>query len=81
MLHVWEYKDCTGVVRRGVMRGFTDRGGTDVTYRFHRLDDSGVPIRHDNGGRTVDRVNGPALKSARRVAGMTLEEYGYQPGD
>jgi hypothetical protein len=81
MLHVWEYQDATGVTRRGVMRGFTDRGGTDVTCRFHRLDDSGVLIRHPNGGRTVDLVSGPALKTAKRVGGMTPEAYGYQPGD
>jgi hypothetical protein len=81
MLHVWEYQDAAGVTRRGVMRGFTDRGGTDVTYRFHRLDDSGVPIRRPNGGRTVDFVGGPALKMAKRVGGMTPEAYGYQPGD
>jgi hypothetical protein len=81
MLHVWEYRDATGVARRGIMRGFTDRGGTDVAYRFHRLDDSGVPIRHPNGGLTVDLVSGPVLKTAKRVGGMTLAEYGYQPGD
>jgi len=81
MLHVWEYHDTTGVVRQGVMRGATDRGGTDVTYRFHRLDSDGKPIRFENGGRCVDLINGPALKSARRIGGMSLEEYGYQPGD
>ena len=81
MLHIWEYRDATGVTRRGVMRGFTDLGGADVTYRFHRLDDSGVPIRHDSGGRTVDLVSGPALKAAGRVGGMSLEDYGYRPGD
>jgi hypothetical protein len=81
VLHVWEYRDCTGIVRRGVMRGATERGGTDVTYRFHRLDGSGVPIRYENGGRCVDMVSGPALKAARRIGGMTLEEYGYRQGD
>ena len=81
MMHVWEYQDATGVTRRGVMRGFTDYGGTDVTYRFHRLDNSGAPIRHDNGGRTVDLVSGPALKAAKRVGGMSPADYGYRPGD
>ena len=81
MLHVWEYQDAVGVTRRGVMRGFSDRGGSDVRYRFHRLDESGVPIRHDNGGRTVDIVSGSKLKAARRVGGMSPDEYGYRPGD
>lgn len=81
MMHIWEYRDDTGVTRRGVMRGYTDRGGTDITYRFHRLDGAGVPIRHPNGGRTVDLISGPALKTARRVGGMSPDDYGYQPGD
>jgi hypothetical protein len=81
MLHIWEYPDATGVTRRGVMRGCVDRGGTDVTYRFHRLDESGAPIRYDNGGRCVDLVSGPRTKGARRIGGMTVEAYGYQPGD
>jgi hypothetical protein len=81
MLHIWEYTDATGAPRQGVMRGFTDRGGSDVTYKFHRLDNAGKPLRYDNGGRAVDLVNGPALKAARRVGGMSVEEYGYRPGD
>ena len=81
MLHVWEYKDATGTTRNGVMRGYADRGGTDVSYRFHRLDESGAPIRFDGGGRHVDVVSGPALKAARRIGGMSAEAYGYRPGD
>ncbi len=81
MFQVWQYVDATGVTRQGVMRGYVDRGGTDVTYRFHRLDDSGVPIRYENGGRRVDLLNGPALKTAKRIGAMTPEAYGYQPGD
>ena len=81
MLHIWEYQDATGVTRQGVMRGYSDFGGTDVTYKFHRLNNEGKPIRYDNGGRDVDLVSGYKLKQAKRIGGMTLAEYGYRKGD
>lgn len=75
MLHIWQYQDATGVNRKGVMRGYVDRGGTDVTYRFHRLSDDGKPIRYDNGGTLMDLVSGPALKAASRIGSMSVAEY------
>lgn len=74
MLQVWEYQEY-GVTYRGVMRGYSDHGGTDVTYRFHRLDNSGKPIRYDNGGIMLDVLNGSALKSAKRIGAMPQAEY------
>lgn len=76
MMHVWEYTCAQGVRRKGVMRGFSDRGGNDVSYRFHRLDDAGRPIRYDNGGILLDVVSGPRLKAARRIGGMSPDQYG-----
>lgn len=67
MLQIWEYPDATDVTRRGIMLGFSDCGGTDVTYKFHRLDDCGEPITYDNGGRCVDMVSGSRLKLARNI--------------
>ncbi len=64
---VWEYKDATGVKHRGVMMGFSDFGGTDVTYRFHRLDENNTPIVFENGGISLDLVSGARLKEARRL--------------
>lgn len=81
MMHIWEYRDAAGVMRHGVARGYVDRGGTDVSHRFHRLDDAGKPIRYENGGRCIDIVSGPAMKTARHVGTMTMEAYGYRPGD
>lgn len=75
MLHIWEYQDATGKTRRGVMRGFSEFGGTDVTYRFHRLDDDWRPIRHANGGACMDLVSGFRLKAAKKIGTMTLTEY------
>lgn len=75
MLHVWEYQDARGVACRGVMRGHTDFGGTDVAYRFHRLDDTGRPITYDNGGIALDLVSGARLKAAKRIGTMTLAAY------
>ena len=77
MLQIWEYNDAAGVRRKGVMRGFTDRGGTDVTYRFNRLDENGNPIVYANGGHEVDLVSGHALKSAKRVGAMPVPS-GYK---
>ena len=70
--NVWEYQDAIGIVRRGAMLGFSDHGGTDVTYRFHRLDESGEPIRFDNGGFQMDCVSGAKLKAAKRIGNSTV---------
>lgn len=67
MLNVWEYEIAGGVTVRGAMLGFSDRGGSDVSYRFHRLDDSGIPITFDNGGIRLDILSGAPLKAARRI--------------
>lgn len=75
MMHIWEYQDATGVTRKGVVIGHSDFGGTDVSMKFHRLDDAGKPIRYPNGGRAVDVVNGPALKCAKHIGTMTPADY------
>jgi hypothetical protein len=75
MMHIWEYQCAASVVRRGVMLGFSDRGGTDVTYKFHRLDNAGRPIRYPNGGIMADMVSGPRLKLAKHMDTMTLADY------
>jgi hypothetical protein len=67
MLNVWEYETATSEIVQGAMLGFSDHGGTDVTYRFHRLDGAGRPIRYDNGGILMDCVSGSRLKAARRI--------------
>ena len=74
MLHVWEYESATGVLSRGVMLGFSDFGGTDVTYKFHRLGDDGHPVVYDNGGRLVDMVSGARLKAAKRLGAVKSGE-------
>lgn len=71
-LNVWEYEAEGGVTVRGTMLGFSDHGGTDVSYRFHRLDDTGKPITFDNGGIRLDIVSGARLKAARRIGNQTL---------
>jgi hypothetical protein len=53
---LWEYEDARGITRRGHMDGFTDHGGTDVTYRFRAC---------DTGELTV--ASGARLKAARRI--------------
>jgi len=75
MMHVWEYRDCIGVQRRGVVLKVVDRGGTDISWVFHRIDADGKPIRYENGGKLIDICSGPALRSARRVGGMSVAEY------
>jgi hypothetical protein len=71
MRQVWEYETDTGSTARGVFLRYSDRGGTDVTYWFHRLaDDGATPITHDNGGATVDLVAGARLKAARRIGAL-----------
>jgi hypothetical protein len=53
---LWEYEDARGIVTRGHMEGFTDRGGTDVSYRFRSCEDG-----------TLSVVSGERLKRARRI--------------
>lgn len=53
---LWEYEDGRGVLTRGHFDGFTDRGGTDVTYRFRACADG-----------TMSHVSGSRLKRARRI--------------
>ncbi len=65
--NVWRYADATGVQRDGAMVHVTDRGGTDITYWFHRIGEDGRPIVSDNGGICLDLVSGAALKAAQRI--------------
>ena len=65
MQQVWEYEDATGATRRGVMLEFSVRGGSDVTYKFHRLGSDGKPVEFRNGGRCVDYCSGERLKRTR----------------
>jgi len=53
--------------------GQSDYGGTDVTYRFRRLDDDGRRIEYANGGFMLDSINGPKARWAkvRRIGAMT----------
>jgi hypothetical protein len=67
MRQVWEYKTAAGVLVRGIWLGYSDRGGTDITYRFHRLDQNNKPITHDNGGIELDLVSGSRLLQAKRI--------------
>ena len=67
MLQVWSYMASDGAAYYGVMVGFSDFGGTDVTYRFHRFGDDGLPITFSNGGIRLDCVGGYNLKNAQRV--------------
>lgn len=74
MLQIWTYQDAMGVQRFGAMIGFSDFGGTDVPYRFHRLGNDGRVIEFPNGGRMLDVVSGARLQAARRVGAIA-------PGD
>lgn len=74
MLQIWTYQDAMGVQRFGAMTGFSDFGGTDVPYRFHRLGNDGRVIEYPNGGHMLDVVSGSRLKAARRVGAIA-------PGD
>lgn len=62
MMQIWEYRDATGVVRRGVPMKQIDFGGTDVSTYFHRVDDENRLIKLDNGGIRLDVINGPHNK-------------------
>lgn len=73
MLQIWEYETPTGT-QRGIFAGFSDFGGNDVPYRFHRLDASGRKIEYLNGGVHLDVVQGSLLKSARRIGTMNAGE-------
>lgn len=71
MYQIWTYPDATGVMRYGIAYGFSDFGGTDVTQRFWRLDEKGMPMEFPNGGRQIDSLNGPACKKAIRVGAVS----------
>lgn len=75
MRQIWQYQTQTGQTVRGAMRGFSDFGGTDLNYRFHRLDDAGNPVVYENGGILLDVVSGARLKAARNVT----SEYVAKP--
>ena len=74
MLQVWTYQDAMGIQRFGAMQGFSDLGGTDITYRFHRLGADGRIIEYENGGHCLDCVAGARLKEANRVGAMHVSE-------
>lgn len=63
---IWTY-EADGAQQRGLFLDFYDRGGTDVSYKFHRLNAAGQPIVYDNGGRLVDMISGERLKAASPV--------------
>lgn len=70
MYQVWKYVDAIGVERIGVAYGFSDFGGTDVSQRFWRIGEDGLPIQYENGGRNIDIVSGPKLKLANRIGAV-----------
>ncbi len=72
-INVWEYEVAGGCTVQGAMQGFSDFGGTDVSYRFHRLGDDGRPITYDNGGKLLDVVSGYRLKAARRIGNRDID--------
>jgi hypothetical protein len=72
MLQVWEYETTAGATVRGAMAGFSDFGGGDVVYRFHRLDDAGRVMTFPGDGRMTDSLGGARLKAARRIGAMEV---------
>jgi hypothetical protein len=74
LMNVWTYRDSAGNQQRGALIKVTDRGGTDITYWFHRLTADNVPTRFENGGFNVDLVSGEALKQAGRIGNLPLPE-------
>ena len=74
MLQVWCYMSSRGTAEYGIFQGYSDFGGTDVTYRFHRLGNDGLPICYDNGGIALDCVSGSSLKAAKRVGAVNKGE-------
>ena len=70
MRQVWAYTSSAGTAEYGLFMGFSDFGGTDVTYRFHRLGPDGLPITFSNGGIRMDSVSGSSLKKANRVGAV-----------
>ena len=76
MRQVWKYETSNGW-QYGLFQGYSDHGGTDITYRFHRLGADGLPICFDNGGIRLDCVSGSRLKAAERV-GATKEGEAYK---
>lgn len=73
MLQIWEYETANGT-QRGIFAGFSDFGGTDVPYRFHRLDENGMKIEYSNGGVHLDVVQGSRLKTAKRIGAVNKGE-------
>jgi len=69
MRQVWKYETSQGWFY-GLFKNFSDRGGTDVTYFFHRLGPDGLPIVFENGGIRLDCVSGSRLKAAERVGAV-----------
>jgi hypothetical protein len=53
---LWRYEDARGVEHRGHAAGFSDRGGTDVTYYFR-----------DCATHELTLVSGARLKAAERL--------------
>lgn len=70
MWQVWSYQSATGEECLGVIAGFNDFGGSDVTYRFQRLGPDGRRIEYEGGGVYLDCLSGARLKAARRVGAM-----------
>jgi len=54
MQQVWEFRDTAGVIRLGYFQGFTDRGGTDVSYFFKDVETKALYV-----------VSGTRLKEAK----------------
>jgi hypothetical protein len=77
MNQVWIYPASNGCVYHGIFLGFSDFGGTDISYRFHRLDDQGLPIAFTSAdgkhqGIRLDIVSGSSLKRAQRVGAVEI---------
>jgi hypothetical protein len=79
MLSVWKYLDATGIERKGVFLGYYEYSGTDVGYKFHRInEETGLPVGFNNGGKLVDIVSGHKLKQAERVYSFPTEKCAKQ---
>jgi len=50
---IWQFEDRTGIQRRGYFIGYSDFGGTDVSYHFRDINDESFHI-----------VSGQRLKDA-----------------
>lgn len=78
MRQVWEYMASNNTTQRGLFVKFSDLGGTDITYYFHRLGDDGLVIKYQRDGRHLDCVNGARLKLAHRVGAVANEDTPYK---